>query len=155
MRVEVQEKAEGYTIATWGRVALLLFSRRATAQGITRVHAFLGGWAPKQAGGVALVSVVAPQPPKPPDDETRAALAHATAHPVPGMRGAGTLYEGDGFIAASIRAMVSRLQLLRTGERLVFFRSADEAAAWAAALLGSREITGPGLAEAIQKAREA
>jgi hypothetical protein len=153
MRVEVREKTDDHTIATWGRVVLLVFSRRASAQGITGVHAFLRAWAPTQVGGVVLVSVVSPQPPKPPDDETRAAMAHATANPVPGMMGAGTLYEGGGFIAASIRAMVSRLQLLRTGERLVFFRSTDEAAAWAAETLAAKELTGEGLAEAIRTVR--
>ncbi len=149
--VEILERADGHIIGTWGRVMLLVFRERASGPGIDHAQELLRGWADSAA---VIISVVPPQPPRPPDAETRAAMERAVRDPIPGLKGAGTLYEGSGFIAAAIRSAVSRLQRLRTGESLRFFRTTNEAAAWAAELLQAPSITGQKLAAAIAEVRE-
>ncbi len=153
VKVEVLERTDDYTIASWERMVFLVWASRATGSGIDRVHAVLQDFAPRHPAGVALLNVVPPQPTRPPDELTRAALERASRNPVPGVKGIGTLYEGSGFIAASVRSVVARVQFVRTGERLHFFGKPEEAAAWAATLLAA-EITGDTLAEAIRQVRE-
>ena len=150
MSVQILEKTDTHSIATWGRVMLLVWNARSTGPGIDSAHAHLRGWA---KGSSVLINVVPPQPARPPDEETRAAMERATQDPIPGLRGVGTIYEGGGFIAAAIRSLVSRLQLLRKGETMRFFRTPEEAALWAAQTLGAPGLSGEGLAEAIRQAR--
>lgn len=154
MRVEVLERSDGYTIAVWGGVMILLWRDQPSGAGIDRVQELLGVRAGLHHGGLVLVNVIPPRPPRPPDDATRAAMDRAAQHRVPGVKGVATIHEGGGFIGASIRALVSRMSLLRRGEPLRFFGSPAEAAAWAAELLGAPGVTGEGLAEAIRAARE-
>ncbi len=150
MSVQILEKTDTHTIATWGRVMLLVWSARSTGPGIDSAHAHLRGWA---KGASVLINVVPPQPARPPDEETRAAMERATQDPVPGLCGVGTIYEGGGFIAASIRSLVARMQLLKKGETMRFFRTPAEAAVWAAQTLGAPGLTAEGLTEAIRQAR--
>lgn len=154
MSVEVLERAEGYTIALWGPVELLVWNQRSSAQGIDHAYAALAARAGAHAGGMVLVNVVPRQPTRPPDEETRAAMRRAMASPVPALRGVCTIHEGEGFVAASIRALVARLAMSRAGVPFRFFRDANEAAAWAAELLRAPGIDGARLGKAIQEARE-
>lgn len=151
MSVQILEKNDSYTIATWGRVMLLIWQSRSTAQGLDALQAHLRAWAKSSA---VVLNVVPPQPARPPDQATRDAMDRAARNPVPGVLGVATLYEGGGFIGASIRLLVSRLRLLRTGEAMRFFRNTDEAALWAAQTLGAPSLRGDSLAAALREARE-
>lgn len=150
MSVQILEKTDTYVIATWGRVMLLVWSARSTGPGIDAAHKHLRSWA---KGASVLLNVVPPQPARPPDEPTRQAMERATQDPIPGVRGVGTIYEGGGFIAASIRALVSRMQLLKKGETMRFFRTSHEAAVWAAQTLGAPGLSAEGLDAAIREAR--
>ncbi len=151
MNVEILERTGAFTIAIFGRVLLLVWSGRNSALGIERSHAHFREL--KGRAGVIL-SVLGPRPMGPPDDDTRAALDRVRSHPIRGLLGVATLYEGSGFLAAAIRAIVTRIRQPAQGEATRFFRSAGEAASWASGLLGQPELTGQALAGAIRKSRQ-
>jgi hypothetical protein len=154
MAVEVLERAETHVVAVWRRTMLLIWRGQTCASGIERSQALFREWAGKQPGGAALLVVVPRQPPGPPDEATRAAMTHAMQNPSPALRGMGTLLEAEGFIAASVRALVSRMhQKHARGMAPKMFRTPEEAAPWAAELLGDPEVTAARLAEAIREAR--
>lgn len=153
MRVEVLEKTEVYAVAVWRRMMLLLWRGPIQAIGIDRSQALFREWAEGQPGGAALF-VVVPRPPGPPDEETRAAMSRAVEHLPPTLKGMGTLLEAQGFIAASIRSILLRAhQREARGAGPKVFRAVDEAALWAAELLGDPGITTEALAGAIRAAR--
>lgn len=153
--VEILEKAEAYTVAVWRRMMLLVWRGETRAIGIDRSQALFRQWAEQQPGGAALLVVVPRQPPGPPDEQTRAAMARAMKKASPSLRGMGTLLEAEGFIAASVRALLSRLHHRHAhGIAPKVFRTPEEVAPWAAELLADPEITAGGLAEAIRVARE-
>lgn len=154
MTVEVLERTDSYIVAVWRRVMLLVWSGQTQALGIVRSQALFRQWVPGQRGGAALLVVVPRQPPGPPDEKTRAAMAHAMENPSPALLGMGMLLEAEGFIAAAVRAILSRLhQRHAKGLAPKIFRGVDEAAPWAAELLGDPAIDPAGLAEAIRRAR--
>jgi hypothetical protein len=152
MNVEILERTDTFTIGIFRRVLLLVWSGRNSALGVERSHAHF-----RQLKGQAgvILSVVAPRPTGPPEDDTRAALDRVRNHPVPGLLGVATLYEGSGFVAAAIRAIVTRIRQPGQGGATRFFRSGEEAASWAAELLRQPELTGQALANAIREVREA
>jgi hypothetical protein len=156
MPVEVLERTDVYVVAVWRRLMLLVWRGQTRAAGIDRSHALFRQWGERQPGGAAMLVVVPRQPPGPPDDETRAAMARASGNPSPALRGIGTLLEAQGFIAATVFAIVSRIHQKHAGAMAPkLFRTVDEGAAWASEVLGDPEITPATLAGAIGGAREA
>ena len=154
MTVDVLERTDVYIVAVWRRLMLLIWRGRTCAAGIERSQALFREWAEQQPGGAALFVVVPRQPPGPPDEATRAAMARAMANPSPALRGLATFLEAQGFIAAAVFAMVSRIHQKHAGGMAPrIFRHVDEGASWAAELLGDPEITGASLAAALREAR--
>ncbi len=153
--VELLERTEDFSVAGWGRVLLLVFRTRSTAEGIERLHALAPSWAAAPPGGVVLLNVVPPQPVRPPDEAMRAALRRAIQDGSPEVAGVGTIFEGSGFVAAFVRALMAGLQRHSGGLPMRVFRSAAEAAGWAAELVDGPEITADGLSEAIRAVRRA
>ncbi|WP_437589584.1 hypothetical protein [Sorangium sp. So ce1000] len=78
-------------------------------------------------------------------------MQRAASSPSRHLRGTATLVEAEGFIAATVRSLMMRLHTRRAPN---VFRTVDEVATWAAALLQDPELTSAGLAEAIRVARE-
>ncbi len=154
-RIEVLERADEFCVAAWGRIMLLAFRRRSTAEGVQRLHALAGPWARGRPGGVVLLNVVPPQPLRPPDEAMRAALRRAVLSPSPGISGVGTIFEGSGFVAAFVRALMSGLQRHSGRVPMRVFRTPAEAAGWAAGLLREPALSGERLAEAIRAVRDA
>lgn len=152
--VEVLEQTELYVVAVWRRVMMLLWRGQIRAVGVDRSHLLFRAWVHERPGAAALLVVVPRQPPGPPDDETRAAMARACEDPPAALAGTATLLEAHGFIAATVRSILSRVyqrHARRLGVKV--FCAADEAALWAAELLRDPAITSEGLAEAIRTAR--
>ncbi|WP_437736283.1 hypothetical protein [Sorangium sp. So ce1335] len=155
MQVELLERTDAYVVATWRRIMLLVWSGQATVAGVERSRALFRQWAERQPGGAAFLVVVPRQSTGPPDEATRAAMQRAASAPGGYLKGIATLIEAEGFIAASVRALMMRLQARGTqGPPPNIFRTPAEVAAWAAALLQDREVTPEQLAEAIHVARE-
>jgi len=156
MPVEVLERTDVYIVAVWRRLMLLIWRGQTRAVGIDRSQLLFRQWGERQPRGAAMLVVVPRQPPGPPDDETRAAMARAMGNPSPALRGVGTFLEAQGFIAATVFAIVSRIhQKHAVGMAPKLFRTVEEGAAWAAEVLGDPEITPATLAAAIGGAREA
>ncbi|XXT21548.1 hypothetical protein WME94_08305 [Sorangium sp. So ce429] len=155
VKVELRERTDGYVVATWRRLMLLVWCGQASVAGIERSRALFRPWAERQPGGAAFLIVVTGQCTGPPDEETRAAMQRAASAPGGYLKGMATLIEAEGFIAASVRAVMMRLQARGTqGPAPNIFRTPADVAAWAAAVLQDREVTPETLAEAIRVARE-
>ncbi|XXX79538.1 hypothetical protein WMF30_12280 [Sorangium sp. So ce134] len=155
VKVELLERTDVYVVATWRRLMLLVWRRQASVAGVERSRALFQPWAERQLGGAAFLIVVPSQRTGPPDEATRAAMQRAASAPGGYLKGIATLIEAEGFIAASARAIMMRLQPRGTqGPAPNVFRTPAEVAAWAAAVLQDREITPEELAEAIRVARE-
>ncbi|WP_437808179.1 hypothetical protein [Sorangium sp. So ce1078] len=155
VKVELLERTDAYVVATWRRLMLLVWRGQASVVGVERSRALFRPWAERQPGGAAFLIVVPRQRTGPPDEETRAAMQRAASAPGGSLKGMATLVEAEGFIAASVRAIMMRLQARGTqGPAPNVFRTPAEAAAWAAAVLQDREVTPEELAEAIRAARE-
>lgn len=155
MKVELLERTDRYVVATWRRVLLLVWRGQANAVGIERSRALFMHWAERQPGGAVFVVVIPRERTGPPDEETRAAMQRVARAPGGFLRGVATLVEAEGFIAASVRAIMMRLLTRGTqGPPPNIFRTPAEVAAWAAKVLQDRGVTAEGLAEAIRVARE-
>ncbi|WP_437317480.1 hypothetical protein [Sorangium sp. So ce385] len=153
--VDLHERTDGYVVATWRRLMLLVWRGQDSVAGIERSRALFRAWAERQPGGAAFLVVVPRERTGPPDEETRAAMQRAASAPGGYMKGIATLVEAEGFIAASVRAIMMQLQPSGTqAPPPNIFRTPAEVAAWAAAVLQDREITPEKLAEAIRMARE-
>ncbi|AUX28254.1 MULTISPECIES: hypothetical protein [Sorangium] len=156
VKVELLERTDVYVVATWRRLMLLIWRGQESVAGVERSRALFRAWAERLPGGAAFLIVVPRQRTGPPDEETRAAMQRAASAPGGYMKGIATLVEAEGFIAASVRAIMMRLQPHGTqGPAPNIFRTPAEVAAWAAAVLQDREVTPEELAEAIRVAREA
>ncbi|WP_437644981.1 hypothetical protein [Sorangium sp. So ce362] len=155
MKVALLEQTDVYVVATWRRIMLLVWHGQASVAGIERSRALFQPWAERLPGGAAFLIVLPPQHTGPPDEESRAAMQRAASAPGSSLKGMATLIEAEGFIAASVRAIMMRLQARGTqGPVPNIFRTPAEAAAWAAAVLQDPEVTPEELAEAIRVARE-
>ncbi|XXT24031.1 hypothetical protein WME94_21055 [Sorangium sp. So ce429] len=155
VKVELRERTDAYVVATWRRLMLLAWRGQASVAGIERSRALFQPWAARQPGGAAFLIVLPRQRTGPPDEETRAAMQRAASAPGGYLKGMATLIEAEGFIAASVRAIMMRLQARGTqGPPPNIFRTPAEVATWAAAVLQDREVTPEELAEAIRVARE-
>ncbi|WP_437721582.1 hypothetical protein [Sorangium sp. So ce861] len=153
--VELLEQTDGYVVATWRRLMLLVWRGQANVAGVERSRALFQPWAERQPGGAAFLVVVPRQRTGPPDEATRAAMQRAASAPGGYLKGIATLIEAEGFIAASARAIMMRLEPRGTqGPAPNIYRTPAEVAAWAAMVLQDREVTPEGLAEAIRVARE-
>ncbi len=150
-QVELLERTDGYAVAAWRRLMLLVWRGQATATGIERSRALFQPWVERQPGGGAFLIVVPNQRVPPPDEQTRAAMARTAREPDGPYLGMATLIEAEGFIAASVRSIMTRLQGGKTSKVV---RTTDEAATWAAELLADPGLTGEGLAAAIRTAQE-
>ncbi|HYD42521.1 MAG TPA: hypothetical protein VEB43_16965 [Anaeromyxobacter sp.] len=154
MTVEVLEKTELYAVAVWRRVMLLVWRGQIRAAGVDGSQALFRAWVHERPGAAALLVVVPRQPPGPPDEETRAAMARASEDPPVALAGTATLLEAHGFIAATVRSIISRVYRRHArGLGVKVFCAVEEAAPWAAELLGDPAITPEGLAAAIRVAR--
>ncbi|KYF81784.1 hypothetical protein BE11_27985 [Sorangium cellulosum] len=155
VKVELLERTDAYVVATWRRLMLLVWRGQATVAGVERSRAFFQAWAARQPGGAVFLIVLPPHGTGPPDETTRAAMQRAASAPGEYLKGMATLIESEGFIAASVRAVMMRLQARGTQARAPnIFRTPAEVAPWAAAALQDREVTPEKLAEAIRVARE-
>jgi hypothetical protein len=149
-QVELLEKTDSYAVATWRRLMLLVWRGQANVAGVERSQALFQPWVEQLPGGGALLIIVPHLRVPPPDEATRAAMERTAREPGGSYRGMATLIEAEGFIAASIRSIMTRL---RGGKHTKVIRTMDEAAAWAAELLEDPGLTAEGLAEAIQAAQ--
>ncbi len=153
--VQVLERTDAYSIATWRRLMLLIWRAEASAAGVERSRRFFQPWAESLPGGAAFLVVVPGQRVRPPDDETRAAMERTSSAPTGPFKGMATLIEAEGFIAASVRSLMTRLLTARMrGATPCFFRTVADTAAWASKLLEDPEITAAGLEQAIRQARQ-
>jgi hypothetical protein len=152
VKTELLESTDGYVILIWRRLMLLVWRGIATAPGIERSRALFEQWLQTQHRGGAFLIVVPGDRTPPPDDATRAAMERTASSPSGLFRGMATLIEAEGFIAASVRSIMTRLHPRDAGAPCVFSRPTD-AAAWASSLLADPEITSAGLMEAIRTAR--
>jgi hypothetical protein len=151
MEIEVLEPGGEYAVVASDRVVLLVWRGASTERGIDRLHALVRA----QPASVVCLNVLALQAARPPDEGARAAMQRAVRDPTPKLLGLGTIHEGGGFKGAFVRALISSLQRTQGWSvPMRVFRSPDEAAPWAAGLLGRPEITGRALAEAIRVGRE-
>jgi len=154
-KVEILERTDVYVVATWRRIMLLVWRAQANVAGIERSRKFFESWARELPGGAVFVVVIPRPRTRPPDEETRAAMERVSAAPEGFYRGTATLIEAEGFIAASVRAIMMRLQAHGVqGLPPNIFRTPAEVAAWAVDILADPGVTGERLAEAIRVARE-
>jgi hypothetical protein len=148
---ELLEQADAYAVATWRRLMLLVWLSQASAAGIARSQALFEAWAKRHPQGAALLVVIPGQLTRPPDEEARSAMQRTAAAPEGPFRGMATLIEAEGFIAATVRSIMTRIQ---GGRPARVFGNAHDAAVWAAALLEDPELTPDGLSGAIGAARQ-
>ncbi|MDC0682460.1 hypothetical protein [Sorangium atrum] len=151
MTAELLERTDGYVVAVWRRLMLLVWRGNASAAGIDRSRELFARWSASQPGGAVFVVVLPLQHTLPPDEASRAAMRRAASSPSRNLRGTATLVESEGFIASSVRSI---MMALTTGRAPNVFRTTGELATWAATLLKDPELTAAGLAEAIRAARE-
>lgn len=153
VNIELLERTEEYVVAGWRRLMLLVWYDKVTVTGSERSRAIFDEWAEFQTGGAAFLVVVPSHRTAPPDEKTQETLRRLAQRPSRQLKGVATLLEAEGFIAASVRAIMSRLHLNDPGGAPNIFAKTTQAAAWAAALLKDPELTSHGLAEAIRLAR--
>ncbi|HEY5960813.1 MAG TPA: hypothetical protein VIV60_29865 [Polyangiaceae bacterium] len=154
VKIQLLERTDEYVIVAWRRLVLLIWLGDASVTGIERSRKVFEEWAKAQARGAALLIVVPPHQAGPPDEKTREAMQRTSVSPSGKLLGMGTLFQAEGFIAASIRSIMMRLNILSGKNALNVFGSTAAAAAWATALLVDPELTPAGLTEAIRQARE-
>lgn len=137
----MRESTPVYTVATWGRLAILLWHRTPTVDGIARTVAVMKDLASRRREGVALLMTI-PTGYGRPDVPTRDAMVNAMKEQVPGLRGRAIIYGGDGFIASVIRSVFSGLQMLASSPvPMRVFHNVEGAAPWLAWVLDAPEYT--------------
>lgn len=151
VKIALLEQTDTYVVATWRRLMMLVWKGQANAIGIDRSSALFRPWVERQAAGAAFLIVVSTQRTKPPDEETRAAMKRTRRVPDGTFRGVATLIEAEGFVAATVRSIMTRLH---GGGGVKVFRTVDEVADWGAELLEDPGFTTEGIAEALRAARE-
>ncbi|WP_437799146.1 hypothetical protein [Sorangium sp. So ce693] len=151
MTAELLERTDGYVVAVWRRLMLLVWRDKASAAGIDRSREHFARWSASQPDGAVFVVVLPRHLTGPPDEASRAAMQRAARSPSRHLRGTATLVESEGFIASSVRSI---MMALTTGRAPNVFRTIGELATWAATLLKDPELTAAGLAEAIRVARK-
>jgi hypothetical protein len=154
VNIELLERTNEYVVTVWRRLMLLVWRGEATVTGIERSRTLFIEWVKTQPRGAAVLIVVPPLHSGPPDEKTRAAMQRTALSPPDTLKGMGTLFQAEGFIAASIRSVMMRLNVLSGKNASNIFGTAASAAAWAAALLADPALTAAGLTEAIRMAQE-
>jgi hypothetical protein len=151
---EALERTEQYVVTVSRRIMLLVWQGKASADGIERSRSLFVEWVKDHPRGAVFVVVVPAKRTRAPDDETVKAMHRTANSPHPRCKGTATLLEAEGFIAASVRSIMTRLHGGGGNERAAnVFGTTAEVAAWAAELLDDPEISGAFLDEGIAMAR--
>lgn len=150
---EVLVRTDKYAIAAWRRLLMLIWKGEANAEGVERSRRVFEEWVKSHERGGALLIVVPPRHASPPDEETREAMRQAAEAPCAKLKGMGTFIQSEGFIAATIRSAIIRLNVLTGDAAPNVFETASRAAAWAARILSDSNITADSLADAIRAAQ--
>jgi len=155
VRIDVLERADTYVVAVWRRLMLLVWYDNANQRGIERSRLLFDTWSAAHPGDAAFLIVLPAHRTRVPDKDMVHAMARTANSPVSHCKGMATLIQSEGFVAASIRAIMMRIHSIaaRNDPPLVF-GTLTKAASWAAALLDDPEITSTLLGEAISVARE-
>ncbi len=150
--VEVLVRNEQYVIAAWRRLLMLIWKGEASAEGVEHSRTVFEGWVKRHPRGAALLIVVPARHAAPPDEKTRQAMRQTAGVPSADLRGMGTFIQAEGFVAATIRSVIMRLNVLTGNGSPNVFETASKAAEWAVKVLGDTEISGTKLANAIRDA---
>lgn len=149
------ERTDTYVVVVWGRLMLLVWRDTASPAGVERSRELFDRWFAQNPGGGAFLIVIPEHRTRAPDAHTFEAMARTADAPVSQCRGMAVLLEFEGFIAASVRAIMMRLHSIAAREDPpLVFGASDKAARWASALLNDPKITATALAEVIRVARE-
>jgi hypothetical protein len=152
--VEVFARTDEYAIAAWRRVLMLIWKGKGNAAGVEHSRRVFDEWVKSYKRGAVFLVVVPARYAEPPDARTREAMRQTAESPSGGLRGMGTLIQAEGFVAASIRSIIMRLNVLTGNGAPNLFETATRAAEWASAVLGDPEISGVQLATAIRAVQE-
>ena len=152
--VDVLTHTDKYIIATWRRLVMLIWNGEANAEGVEHSRTVFEEWAKDQARGAALLIVVPARHANPPDENTRQAMRQTAGLPSAKLKGMGTFIQAEGFVAATIRSVIMRLNVLTGDGAQNLFETASKAAEWAAKVLDDSEISGAKLTNAIRTAHE-
>lgn len=149
MHLEVLERTEDCVLARWDRLLLIRWRDQVTVAGIGRARAQAEALQPR-LGPVVLFSLVPARSSKPPDPATQLAIRELTGQSSRWMAGVAVVFEGGGFMAASIMALTMKLGgsgKASTPTRV--FRTLEEAVGWAEQRLGSPGPSVPELRAAL------
>jgi hypothetical protein len=151
--VELLDRTDRYVAAVWRQLLLLIWSGDATVAGIERSQVLFDAWLASQPRDAAFLIVLPAQHLSPPDEATREAIQRVQQSQSGRIRGSGTLFQAEGFIAASVLSVMMRLNVSRGKGGSNLFGTASSAAAWASALLDDPALTTVGLTKAIRTAQ--
>jgi hypothetical protein len=110
MDVRIEDSTSDYVFAHWDRVVLAVWRGKTTSSAVRRGELFFDQHATRCAGPVLLLTVIEPAAPLPPLEARMELVAFL-------QRGAGRIersalvFEGEGFRAASVRAVVAGMSL--------------------------------------------
>jgi|GEM_PF-1840724 len=152
--VEILARTNEYVIAAWRRILMLIWNGEATAAGIEHSRKVFDDWVTAHPRGAAFLVVVPARHAGPPDEKTREAMRQTAECPSGRLKGMGTLIQAEGFVAASIRSIIMRLNVLTGNGAPNVFETVNKAAEWAAKLLSDPEVSGERLANAVRVAQE-
>lgn len=152
---QVLERTPDYVISSWRRVMLLAWRGVETAEGILRSRSLMERWPAPPDGGVVLVILMPRSAPnRPPNDETRAAMARVSQNAGPEFRGVGIITHHGGFIGAAIRSVMTARQLLvRDPIPFKMFATAEEAAPWVLQQTGLSKLLAAEFASVVGNAQ--
>lgn len=153
MRLEVLERTAECVIARWDRLLLVRWRDSVTVDGVQRIQAQVTTLRAAHGGEVVLFSLIPPRSSKPPDPAAQAAIHDLTQGSSPGLAGVAIVFEGGGFIAATVMALTLKLGGGgNAGTPTRVFRTLEEAAGWAGERLGPPKITVDGLRASLATA---
>jgi hypothetical protein len=149
VRLEVLEHTDGCVIASWDRILLVRWRDNVTVHGIRRIRAQVAALHAAHPE-VMLFSLVPPRSSGPPDAEAQRAIRNLTQGPSQGLAGVAIVFEGSGFIAATVMALTLKLGGGGTaGTPTRVFRTLEEAVRWAEERLGPPGLAADGLKAAL------
>jgi hypothetical protein len=153
--LEELERTDSYVLVVWRRLLLLVWRSRANPMGIERSRVLFDDWIAAHPGDMGFLVVIPEGRSRTPDAETLEAMARTARAPHRSCRGMATLIESEGFIAASVRAIMMRIHSIASREDPpLVFGSVVKAARWASELLDDDEITWLSLAEAVRASQK-
>lgn len=146
--LHILDKDPGYVLALWRRVFILALHTGPTTGGA------LLGFDSDQTEDVGLL-VIGPEGTSPPGDGIRVALTRAASSSIPRLRGTAVVYESQGFVGASVRAMVAGLQMGHPASApMRAFQTLGTAAPWLATCIHAPECSAHALAAVLKRVRE-